>query len=101
MSYALSAWLLVHAAYKAIGYRPAKDGLNAHVDPTRRRFLKWLGTGVVGTAVFSIVDPVGLLTRSFNARNGEEGTNDTGTDFAAYYTVTGRIPSYGLVNLPA
>jgi DMSO/TMAO reductase YedYZ molybdopterin-dependent catalytic subunit len=92
MSYALSAWLLVHAVYKAIGYRPANDGLNARVDPTRRRFLQWFGTGIVGAAVFTIVDPVGWLTRSFNASNGEEGTSDTATDFAAYYTVTGGYP---------
>ncbi|SFU29920.1 molybdopterin-dependent oxidoreductase [Alicyclobacillus macrosporangiidus] len=96
MSYALSAWLLIHATYKAMGYRPARDGLNAGLDPTRRMFVKWLGTGVVGAVVLTIVDPVGLLRRSFTSGNNGAGTGGTSTDFAAYYTVTDGYPAADL-----
>lgn len=96
MSYALSAWLVIHATYKAIGYRPDSDGWNARVDPTRRQFLRWLGTGILGTAVMTMVDPAGLLSRALNSGKGAKGSDGTASDFAAFYTVTGGYPSADL-----
>lgn len=96
MSYALLAWLILHAAYKAIGNRPPSDGLNARVDPTRRMFLQWLGAGILGAVVLTVIDPVGWLTRSFTSKNDDESTGGRAIGFAAYYTVTDGYPSADL-----
>jgi DMSO/TMAO reductase YedYZ molybdopterin-dependent catalytic subunit len=96
MAYTLAAWVLIHAVYKAIGYRPSNDGINARVDPSRRMFLKWIGTGLTGAVVLSIVDPVGLLKRTLNFQNTTARPVGSPPQFAAFYTVTGGYPSADL-----
>lgn len=93
ISYALSALLILHAAYKAVGYRPAPDGPNGKVDPNRRRFLHWVGLGVVGTAFLTVIDPVTVLR---NAVKFPTKPTPPGSTFAAYYRVT---PTYPTANL--
>ena len=96
MSYVLATWLLVHAVYKALSYRPADDGMNARVDPSRRQFLQWVGSGIAGTAVLVILDPVAILKTVLQPRNSIASGGGTTSDFAAYYTVTNGYPSADL-----
>lgn len=98
MSYVLTAWLLIHATYKALSYRPADEGVNARVDPSRRRFLQWVGSGLVGTAVLVILDPVAILKTLLQPGGARGTTGGTGSDFAAYYTVTNGYPTADLSN---
>ncbi|QSO50425.1 molybdopterin-dependent oxidoreductase [Alicyclobacillus curvatus] len=89
ISYVLGGWLIIHAIYKAVGYRPAKEGINGYIDPERRRFLKWLGYGVVGTVVLTVVDPARLWNGLTSP--GASSTPTTGA-FAEYYTVVNGYP---------
>jgi len=93
-SYILTAWLLIHAVYKTAGYRPPADGPNARVDPSRRMFLKWLGTGLAGTVVLTVVDPVAILRKVLPCGGGEAPAAPSQFDY--FYTVTGGYPSVDL-----
>lgn len=98
VSYVLGAWLIVHAFYKAWGYRPKNDGINAKVAPERRMFLRWLGGGVTAAAVLSILDPVGLLYRWLQTRTAAQTAGGTARippppQFPEYYTVIGAYPA--------
>jgi DMSO/TMAO reductase YedYZ molybdopterin-dependent catalytic subunit len=95
VSYTLGAWLMIHAIYKAVGYRPSQTGLNPRVDPERRMFLRWLGTGVAGAVVITAIDPVTWLTRALQF-GAKAGAAADGSGFAAFYTVTDGYPSTDL-----
>ncbi len=95
ISYGLGGWFIIHAIYKAVSYRPANRGINGYIDPERRRFLKWMGYGVVGTVVLTVVDPVRLWKVA--ASEGANSVSTTGT-FAEYYTVVNGYPTMTLSN---
>ncbi len=94
LSYVLSAWLIIHAAYKTMSYRPKADGINRVVDPSRRAFLRYLCGGVVGAALLTIVDPVRLIQQLVPRGRGVNASGSPG--FAAYYTVVGDYPQASL-----
>jgi hypothetical protein len=94
ISYVLGARIIIHAFYKAWGYRPSDRGVNPQVQPERRMFLKWIGRGIAGAAVLSIVDPVSLLNRLFQNSSAQKGGTSLAPppQFAEYYTVTTGYP---------
>lgn len=98
----LGGWLILHAFLKAFGVRAPRDAWIGRIDPERRTFLRWLGVGVAGAAIVTIVDP-GQLFRMFHSSDGRSGTgnataaSDSIPDFAAYYHVT--EPPYPLMKL--
>lgn len=98
VSYVLGIWFVVHGVYKAVGYRPRSKGINGRVDPDRRQFLQWLGTGVAAAAVMTVIDPVGLIARVFSSSRGSSNTVALGGRFAEYYTVTGGYPATTLAS---
>ncbi|KPV42943.1 molybdopterin-dependent oxidoreductase [Alicyclobacillus ferrooxydans] len=91
ISYVLGGWLIIHGIYKALSYRPANHGFNGYVDPERRQFVRWLGYGVVGTVVLTVIDPV-RLWKVVVTPGGGGGAQATGS-FAEYYTVTNGYPT--------
>lgn len=95
LSYVLAGWLVVHGTYKAFSYRPARQGVNAQLDPERRMFVRWLSAGLAGTLLLVVLDPVKGLAR---VATGTRKTTAVQADsaFAAYYTVTGNYPSIHL-----
>ncbi len=95
MSALLFAWVLIHLIYKWISYQPNSDGWNSKLDPSRRRFLRWVGTGVAGTAVLMFLDPYRWWGQVISSSHHpiREGTP---SDFVAYYTVTGNYPTVDL-----
>lgn len=101
VSYILGAWLIIHASYKAWGYRPKSTGINAKLEPERRLFLKWIGGGIAATAVVSIIDPVGMLNHLLqsSASNRPKSSKSTGIPrFGAYYTVVDGYPQMTLAD---
>lgn len=96
VSYILGIWILVHAFYKAFGYRPAADGINRKMQPERRAFLRWLGGGLLGSVLLTVVDPASLLSRLIaSPESPAAGGNTIATrvpSFPEYYTVTGQFP---------
>lgn len=92
LSYVLAGWVLLHAFYKTLGLRPRNDGIGRRVDPDRRMFLRWLGVGVAGSAVLTVLDPFAAISRWFQASADGAARGGTSGGFAAYYTVTGGYP---------
>lgn len=90
------AWILIHAFYKTLGLRPTANGLAGRVDPERRMFLKWTGTGVLGAALVTVIDPVSTLSRLLSpltgSNNMQSGPDKGVQSFPAYYTVTNGYP---------
>ncbi|QQE78266.1 molybdopterin-dependent oxidoreductase [Alicyclobacillus sp. SO9] len=97
-SYGLGIWVLIHVAYKTFGFRPNKLGYAGKVYPERRLFLRWLGTGLVGGAALTLIDPFATLPALFTSlrSGGETTTGGSGTQFPEYFTVTGTYPSMQL-----
>ena len=99
LSYVLGGWLIIHAFLKTFGLRFDPDGPMGRVDPTRRRFLKYVGVGVVGAAILAVFQPFASLARWW-AGLGTKGANpppiSSSSQFAAFYTVTGTYPSMPL-----
>lgn len=100
LSYVLAGYIIIHAFYKTFSLRPRANSVAGQVDVDRRRFARYLGLGVLGTAFFTIIDPGTALIRLFQAgpiagAAGRNGATTTG-DFAAYYTVTGNYPTVQL-----
>lgn len=88
----LGAWILIHAFYKALGIRPKAEGVAGRVDPERRMFLRWAGTGVIGAIVVTVIDPMSFV-RAIASSGGQGGSGGTATAtgvqrFPAYYTIT-------------
>lgn len=94
LSYVLTVWVIAHAVYKALGYRPDDYGRNKKLDPERRLFLRWVGTGALAAVVFAVLDPFRFITRTIQSGGGLTG----GNGFAAYYTVVGKYPSASLLD---
>lgn len=99
------AWILIHAFYKALGIRPRANGIAGRVDPDRRMFLKWLGTGLVGGALVTLFDPLSLLSKLASPSKNDAGPIDASNSvnaetavqrFPAYYTVTNGFPKMTL-----
>jgi len=105
LSYVLAAWLLLHAYTRVLNVRPKRDGVAGRVDLSRRRFLRWSATGVLGSAFLILLDPFTFLSRLLapapsgsktaapgSAANSTSTTTDAYNvpEFGAYYTVTGR-----------
>lgn len=98
----LGAWIVLHAVFKAWGVRPRTSSVSPRVQPERRMFLKWLGSGVLGAAVLTVLDPLALL-RTLASSAGQTGVQSTSQGvgnpalgFAEYYTVTGSFPNVTL-----
>lgn len=100
LSYLLGIWLLIHATFKVVSYRPEPDGWAGRVNPDRRRFLGYLGTGVAGMLVLTVLDPFAALGRLFRPPTGQVGggTQSSSGLFGAYYTVTGGYPTVALAD---
>lgn len=94
------AWILIHAFYKALGIRPNADGFAGRVDMDRRRFVRAMGTGVVGTVLISVIDPMAFIRAWTTSSGGTTGTATAGDrgvqSFPAYYTVTSGYPTMSL-----
>ncbi|MCF8568444.1 molybdopterin-dependent oxidoreductase [Alicyclobacillus tolerans] len=91
----LGAWVLIHAFYKVLGLRPRPNGWAGRIDPERRQFIRWLGVGVLGGALWTVLDPAAAL-RSLLSLGGGVSTAGGGTGsngFAEYYTVINGFPS--------
>lgn len=93
----LGAWLIIHAFMKAFGVRAPKDTWAGRANPERRLFMRWLGTGVVGAMLVTVIDPVRLVRGLLASdRNGATAANSL-PDFPEYYHVT--EPPYPLMKL--
>lgn len=103
----LGGWVLLHAFLKALGIRPSSQTLGSRVNPERRMFLRWIGSGVAGAAVLTILDPLGVLRSLASAvvqsgggstgQLGGQGSAAAGGGFAEYYTVIDGFPKTTLV----
>lgn len=91
-TYLLGAWFIAHVIYKALGYRPSTKGVNGRIDPDRRQFLKWIGTGLVGTVVIGALDPLTIIRQVLSAGLGRRGHVGTGGRFVEFYTITNGYP---------
>lgn len=97
LSYVLGGWILIHAFYKTFSLRPRANGVAGQVDADRRRFARYLGLGVLGTAAITVLDPLPALARLLQSGGTGAGTG-TSTGFAAYYNVVGQYPTVRLVD---
>jgi len=96
----LGGYLLIHAFLRVFGLRPNKDGFAGRVNPERRKFIRWIGTGAIGAMLLTIFDPFPSLSLFFTGGkrgNGASGGAPT-ADFAEYYTVVGGFPEMKLAN---
>ncbi|MCI0183966.1 MAG: molybdopterin-dependent oxidoreductase [Acidibacillus sp.] len=90
----LSVWIVAHAFYKAIGSR-FPTSRTAKIDPSRRDFLKWIGAGILGTTLVTILDPFTMLQRLWQPANSSSDLANS-IQFPEYYTVTGTYPQMDL-----
>lgn len=89
-------WILIHAFYKVLGLRPSPTGPAGRVDPERRMFLKYLGTGLLGSMFITFFDPLALF-KAGSTSVTSNGTAEPGVQrFPAYYTVTNGFPTMTL-----
>lgn len=98
LTYLLGIWLIIHAFVKALGYRPYSDGWAGRVDPERRRFVKYLGEGVVFAAIVTVFDPFAAFSTGRANAIGPGGAITGSPGFAALYTVTGGYPTMSLAD---
>ncbi|QQE77064.1 molybdopterin-dependent oxidoreductase [Alicyclobacillus sp. SO9] len=94
VSYSFAAWILIHAVYKSLSYRPSPSGVNPRVNPDRRMFLKWLGAGTASTVIITVFEPIAQIGKlTANVSNSTASSISPG--FPAFYTVTGSYPAVG------
>lgn len=99
----LGGYLLIHAFMRVFGLRPNKEGFAGRVSPERRRFMRWLGVGAVGSLFITVFDPFPALSLFFSggtrgkSSGGSGGTAAT-ANFPEYYTVVGGFPAMTLTD---